>query len=114
MTLPRWMLNCFCAVVGAAIAMTAVTAFESGQEAKALAYGLYAFIAAFVVVASHEQKVEGWSDHDVISSLVIFVLATIGGGASFIAQVFWPWGIGMMFGIMLNLPWSNVPRVRVR
>lgn len=107
MNIPRWLLNCFCAVVGAALAMAVITAFESGQEAKALAYCLYAFMAAFVVVASHEQTVEGPSDSKVVLSLVMFTLATVGGGVSFFAQVFWPWGIGMMLGILPLLPWRS-------
>ena len=111
--LPRWMLNIFCAVVGAAIAMAVVTACspESGQELKVIAYGLYAFMAAFVVVANHEQKVEGPSDSKVTASLVLFALATVGGGISFYTQVFWPWGIGMILGIVVLLPTRIASRV---
>lgn len=106
MNLPTWILNCFCAFVGAALTMSIVTACssESGQEPKALAYGLYAFLAAFVVLASHEHKFDGASDRMVKISLVLFILATVGGGVSFYAQVFWPWGIAMMLGIMALLP----------
>lgn len=112
MNIPRWLLNGFCAVVGAALAMAVVTACspDRGQEPKVLAFGLYAFMAAFVVVASHEQKVEGTSDSKVVISLMMFALATVGGGVSFFTQVFWPWGIGMMFGILPLMPWRTSPQ----
>lgn len=104
--LPRWILNCFCTVVGAGLTMALVTVSspEIGQEPKALAYMMYAFLAAFVVIASHEQEVEGELHSRVTTSIIVFVLATAGGLVSFYTQVFWPWGIGMMFGVVAFLP----------